>query len=60
DWGATMLALDLMRQMLADDAGRDAVDDDTSPLAPLGTDDAVARMEEALGPAKGTVLVAFF
>ncbi|PWC59144.1 hypothetical protein TSH20_28295, partial [Azospirillum sp. TSH20] len=25
DWGATMLALDLMRQMLADDAGRDAV-----------------------------------
>lgn len=50
--------LDLMRQMLADDTGRDAVDDDTPRLAPLGTDDAVARMEEALGPAKGTVLIA--
>lgn len=58
DWGATMLALDLMRQMLADEAGHGAMDDDTPRLTPLGTDDAVARMEEALGPAKGTVLIA--
>jgi hypothetical protein len=58
DWGATMLALDLMRQMLADGTGEGAVDGGTPLLIPTGTDDAVARMEEALGPAKGTVLIA--
>lgn len=58
DWGATMLALDLMRRMLADDAGDGAMDDDTPRLVPLGTEDAVVRMEEALEPAKGAVLIA--
>lgn len=58
DWGATMLALDLMRRMLADDAGDGAMDDDTPRLVPLGTDDAVVRMKEALEPAKGAVLIA--
>lgn len=59
DWGATMLALDLMRQMLATDTdGGGGVAGDAPPLAPTGTDDAVARMEEALRPARGTVLIA--
>ena len=46
DWGATMLALDIMRQMLA---GTDA---------PTGTDDALAHMETAHATAGQAVLIA--
>ncbi|PWC87979.1 hypothetical protein TSH100_08795 [Azospirillum sp. TSH100] len=58
DWGATMLALDLMRQMLADDADDGGAAGDAPPLVPTGADDAMARMEAALEPTKGAVLIA--
>lgn len=50
DWGATMIALDIMRQMLADT--------DAAALAPTGTDDALAHMETAHATAGQAVLVA--
>lgn len=50
DWGATMLALDIMRQMLADPG--------TAALAPTGTDDALARMDEAQATAGPAALIA--
>lgn len=50
DWGATMLALDLMRQMLSDPS--------PPAFAPTGMDGALARMEEAHATAGPAVLVA--
>ncbi|CAO3363822.1 hypothetical protein [Azospirillum palustre] len=50
DWGATMLALELMRQMLSDPG--------PSAFAPTGMDGALARMEEAHARAGSAALIA--
>lgn len=58
DWGASMIALDAMRQMLADGTGGGAMDGDAPHPFPDGAGEAMARMEGALGTAKGAVLIA--
>lgn len=50
DWGAAMVALDIMRQMLADT--------DTVAHTPTGTDDALAHMKAAHATAGQAVLIA--
>ena len=50
DWGATMLALDMMRQMLTEPG--------TAALAPTGTDDALAQMDEAHASVGSAALIA--